>query len=468
MIGRIVRSWWGDFSKEELEKFALLATIFGLIIGVYWYLRPLKDAIFMSVVGKDYIPYAKYLSLIVVFPLVIIYSKLVDMFPRHRLFYAICTIYSIIGLGFALIMSHPTWGLADTVASTSRWWGWAWYVYVESFGSLVAALFWAFAADTTTPESAQRGYPLVIFGAQMGNIFGPAFAEWFLEYFTNSTMGPEGEISVEAARQNSLIMAGSVALAAVIIASIMLLVKYFMAVIPKEQLVGYHGSDEKESEPGFFEGLKILVTSPYLLGIFAIITFYEVIVTVLDFNFKTFVGTAYPDAHASAIYLASYGKWVGIVSLLSVVLGINKIQKLLGLDVSLALLPLIIAAAVMTFKGFPVLSMLFWIMVVSKAINYALNQPSMKQLYIPTSKDAKYKSQAFIEMYGSRGSKALGSYVNTWRKPLIDKLGPIVGLNTFVAYCTYVSLGIVGVWFFVALYLGRTFNKAVKERRTIC
>ena len=92
----------------------------------------------------------------------------------------------------------------------------------------------------------------------------------------------------------------------------------------------------------------------------------------------------------------------------------------------------------------------------------------MKQLYIPTSKDAKYKSQAFIEMYGSRGSKALGSYVNTWRKPLIDKLGPIVGLNMFVAYCTYVSLGIVGIWFFVALYLGRTFNKAVKERRTIC
>src|SRR5580698_6948869 len=104
MLGKFVRAWWGDFSKEELEKFAFLSLIFGFVIGVYWLLRPVKDSVFMAVVGSDYIPKAKFLSLIVVFPLVLIYSKLVDMFPRHRMFYALGTIYGILGLVFAYIM----------------------------------------------------------------------------------------------------------------------------------------------------------------------------------------------------------------------------------------------------------------------------------------------------------------------------------------------------------------------------
>src|SRR6516164_4706512 len=158
MLTKIAQWWWGDFQEGELKKFGLLSVIFGLIIGVYWFLRPLKDSVFSNVVGADYIPKAKILSLIVVFPLVLIYSKLVDMFPRQRMFYALCTIYGILALVFAFLMNHATLGLAAG-ARPDNWWGWAWYVYVESFGSLIVALFWAFAGDTTQPESAERGYP---------------------------------------------------------------------------------------------------------------------------------------------------------------------------------------------------------------------------------------------------------------------------------------------------------------------
>ena len=473
MLGRLVRAWWGDFSKEELEKFALLSLIFGLIIGVYWYLRPLKDSIFMAVVGENYIPKAKFLSLFIVFPLVLIYSKLVDIFPRQKMFYALCGIYSIIGLCFAFIMNHSTIGLSNAVASPDRWWGWAWYVFIESFGSLVVALFWAFATDITAPESAARGFPLVALGGQVGNILGPLGLSILFSRFAHFELGPEGELPLEAVQHSAFLHSISVAIASLLIASIILLVRYFMLIMPKDQLQGFqskeaHKHKHEEAEPGFFEGLKILISSPYLIGIFGIITFYEIIVTVLDFNFKTLVKAEFPDAHATTLYLASYGMWVGIASMLSILLGINKIQRVLGLGVSLALLPLMIAGAVLTFKSYPHLSMLFIIMVLSKAVNYALNQPSMKQLYIPTSKEAKYKSQAFIEMYGSRGSKAAGSSINLLRKPLMDQHGALAGLTMFITYCTYASLGIVAVWFFVALYLGRTFNKAIKEKHTIC
>src|SRR5690606_771053 len=51
--------------------------------------------------------------------------------------------------------------------------GYTWYLFVESFGSLVVALFWAFAADTTEPTQAKRGFPLVVAIGQFGGIFLP-------------------------------------------------------------------------------------------------------------------------------------------------------------------------------------------------------------------------------------------------------------------------------------------------------
>jgi AAA family ATP:ADP antiporter len=468
MLTKIARWWWGDFHEGELKKFGLLSLIFGLVIGVYWFLRPLKDSVFSSVVGADYIPRAKMLSLVVVFPLVLIYSKMVDMFPRQRMFYALCTIYGLLALVFAFCMNHADIGLASG-ARPDNWWGWGWYVYVESFGSLIVALFWAFTADTTKPDAAARGYPLVAFGGQIGNIVGPSALIFIMKYFAHIELTAEGEMPAGGAAQSAMVHAGAVVLAAVIMGMIMLLVKFFMSSIPKEQLVGYHAkSDHQESEPGFFEGLRLIFSSGYLIGIFAIISFYEIIVTVLDFNFKTLASAQFTVHHQLTEYLAYYGMMVGVVSMLSIILGINKIQRSLGLGASLALLPILIAVAVLTFKSYPIVSVLFWIMVFSKAVNYALNQPSMKQLYIPTSKDAKYKSQAFIEMYGSRGSKAMGSTVNLWRKTFMQKYGAIAGLEQFITMCTFASLGIIGIWLPVTFYLGRTFKKAVDEKRVVC
>jgi len=47
MLKRIATALWGNFeSPQEVKKFAFLASIFGLVIGVYWTLRPIKDSAF--------------------------------------------------------------------------------------------------------------------------------------------------------------------------------------------------------------------------------------------------------------------------------------------------------------------------------------------------------------------------------------------------------------------------------------
>ena len=176
-----IKTWWGTFTKPELKKFSLLGGIFSFTIGVYWLLRPIKDGVFNQYVGAQSIPMAKLVSLVVVIPLVILYSKLVDAFPRQRVFYALSVIYAVMALGLGLIMLHPDLGIhMATSQGHPLFWGrmvgWFAYSYVESFGSIMVALFWAFAADTTTPDAAKRGFPIITFGAQLGGIVGPLLA----------------------------------------------------------------------------------------------------------------------------------------------------------------------------------------------------------------------------------------------------------------------------------------------------
>jgi len=453
MLKRIAEALLGKFeSKEEVKKFVILGLLFGLIIGAYWALRPIKDSIFGAVVGIDYQPYAKFLSLFVIVPLVIGYGKLIDRFPRQRVFYILTAIYGAAALVFAYYFGHPEHGIAAGVADPSRVIGWLWYVYVESFGSLIVALFWAFSVDITSEESAKRGFPLISLFGQSGNIVGPLFLNAKRWGFAHS--GP------------------IVAIVGGLTFCMALVMWIFMSVMPKSQLQGYKAKDEQKEEaseePGFLEGLKLLLTKPYLMGIFLIITIYEIIVTVFDFHFKAMAKEAFPLEVDNAAYLTKYAVTTGIVATLCVLFGINNIQRKLGMTASLVLLPILVAVGVVGLKFNPALAVAFWIMVIAKAVNYALNQPTMKQLYIPTTKDTKYKSQAWIEMFGSRGSKAGGSAINAFRGIFKTKYGAAAGISAFLTMSSAISLSLVVAWLFVVVFVAKTYNKAVDEKRVVC
>ncbi len=461
MLKRLATALWGKFeSPEELKKFGFLAVIFGLIIGTYWTLRPMKDGIFNAIIGIDYQPYAKMLSVLVVFPLVILYGKLIDMFPRHKVFYVLIAIYASLAIILTYFLLSPEFGLLNTVKSPARILGWLWYVYVESFGSLIVALFWAFTTDTTLPDSAKRGFPIIALFGQIGNMVGPFFLNAKRLGFTPAVhwLGFTNSAPILAISAGIMVFTGFV---------FWLMIR----MVPKAQFASYGAPQEKskDEEPGFLEGLKLLVTQRYLLGIFMIVTIYEIIVTILDFHFKATAANLFFEESALSSYLSEYAVWTGLISMLCVLFGINNIQRKLGMKASLVLLPILMSFAVVIIKLNPGwLAMSFWIMVLSKAVNYALNQPTLKQLYIPTTKDTKYKSQAWIEMFGSRGSKAAGSGVNALRAPLKARYGAIGGVNAFLTIGALVSGGLVFVWLFAALYIASEYNKAIKENRVVC
>jgi len=95
-----------------------------------------------------------------------------------------------------------------------------------------------------------------------------------------------------------------------------------------------------------------------------------------------------------------------------------------------------------------------------KALNYAFNQPIKEQLYIPTSKDTKYKAKAWTEMFGSRGSKAAGSSINVWADAMTAE--------TFLLISSIASLGLIAVWVWAAMYVGRKHKEAIDNDSVVC
>ncbi|MFA5074490.1 MAG: Npt1/Npt2 family nucleotide transporter [Candidatus Babeliales bacterium] len=433
MLPKPLRFLWGDLSGEELKKFGFLAVIFFFIIGSYWLLRPLKDGIFASLVGLEYQPLAKILSVFVMIPLVFLYSKLVDLVEKHKLFYVICSFYGAGFLFVAYLLTHPTIGLANEVASSSRLLGWVSYVMIESMGSIIVALFWSFVASSTNPASAKRGFALIISGAQLGSILGPTIDRY----------------------AENLGLPLLTVIAAVGVFIVPILIMFFMTT---SSAVSTAVPEKEKPKTGMLEGLKLLVTRPYLLGVFAIATFYEVIGTIMDYQMKVLAKQAYPSKEAFTAFLGLFGQSANVLALVMALLGTSYLMRRFGLTFCLLTFPIAVGLVVSYVYINPMLWTVFASMIIVKGLSYALNNPSKEMMYIPTSKDVKFKSKSWIDMFGARSAKATGSAVNNTFAASIEAL---------MLYGTLIALGLVGVWIIAALFVGRSFNKLTKENRII-
>ncbi len=437
ILQKALRFIYGDFTSNEVKKFVSYGFLFFIIIGTYWLLRCAKDPIFNAFVGAESIWLAKIVSLLVIFPIVAGYSYLVDMFPRHRLFYAIAAIYIVLFVGIAFLMGSSVYGMGAPAANRWGLLGWFSYVMIESFGSLVVVLFYSFMADTTTPEAGKKAFFITATFGQVGAILG--------SYAT-------GVIA------RSLSVPQVLFAAAAAVALIPPMVAFIMWFIPKGEFAGYQakGGEAKKTKPGFVEGFKLFLSEPYLLGIFIWVSAFEVIATVFDLQFKVLIMREVGDNAAEfARWTSDFGVTVATLALISLLLGVGNIGRRLGLTLSLVILPILMAANAFVMFVSPVVQVAFWVMVASKGINYAFGQPSKEQLFIPTSREARYKSKAWVDSFGSRGSKAMGSLIKGFA-------------GGSAALLLGTAIGISAIWVVASLYLGKKATQAVANNEVVC
>jgi ATP:ADP antiporter, AAA family len=432
---------WGDLSKDELKKFGFLGVVFAVLVGTYWALRPMKNALFHELVDMSYLPVAKMMSVVVFSAIIILYGKISDYFQRTKLFFVICSFFSLLFALSGFAYSYPSMSSYLHIPFIpGNILGWISYIAIESFGGIsIAALFWGFVGSITKTNSAKKGFPLILLAGQVGSFSGATFVNKFIQVIGFSK---------------------TIYIISVVIMLAPVLVWFAMEAIPKELLLNDAKDDgsKNKKKAGLFEGIRLIFSHKYLMGVMVIATVYEVVGAIIDFQFQMLASKIY-STEALAAYNASFAQMNAFITLLLVLVGTGLFIRRLGVRLCLLGYPLMAGVAVALIFLKPTLGTFFVAMIAIKAFSYALNNPVKELLYLPTSHDVKFKAKGFIDALGQKAAKATGSTINA------SLIGG--GLSNLLTYGSLISMGIIGVWIVVAIGLGHRYDKLIKDGEII-
>jgi len=421
---------FSSLEAKDVKKFTLLSFAFAFVIGAYWIVRALKNVLMQQTVGVSSIPMAKKISVLVVIFLLIVYTKLIDKISTHKLFYIMSGFYIACFGVISYLFSCPE------IVAAHKWIGFASYSLIESFGSLMVALFWLLVSTSVDISSAKKGFAIIFASGQIGALLGLSLVSR-AEYFGIPLL---------------------IAVSALVISVIPFIIHKFVELVADEV-----DSDEKKKSvilkkrAGLFEGIKLLLTRPYVFGIFLIMMLYEIVVTIFDYQMQILADSHY-SATSYAAFNAFYGQLVTLIACGFAFFGTRFFINRLGFRFCLLLFPTIIACLVGLFYFVPSLWVALSCMVTIKAMSYGFNNPIKEIIYLPTSEQIKLRAKSWIEMFGNRSSKAGGATIN-------GALGSLS--NGFVEYAVVISLAAIGAWIIVAIFMGHRFTRLVKERKIV-
>jgi len=463
-IKQIARSLFDIDPSERLKIFFLSAAYFCIIAG-YTVAKELKDTVFNAIVGYEYIPKARIIAMLVLVPAILFYALLVDRIRRYQLLTYYSMFYGVMAIVFAFFLNHPSIGMANTAQSPYRLFGWLFYFFLEGFTPFVISVFWAFSNSITNQKSAKKNYGLLVAGSKLGGMLGATIG---LVVMVLNRLGPK---TLAKDIINHQVLLGCFGLFCLVVPVV---VYMLMKKVPGRYLHGYQAvyelekkrSKEEKTKTGMFAGLQMLIKYPYVLGIFAMLFFYEIINSVLSYHrvriAKMYATNLNEGAFSSsdmAFYLFGVVFCVHFIGLLISLLGTRTLLEFLGERWALILIPalnIILMFSLFVFYG-PTIFIVVSIM--GKSINYALGYPVREQLYIPTPKEIKFKAKSWNDAFGGKFGKTTGSFFND----LAQKASVAASSTIHIAFFAVISV----FWLIAAVLLGRKFDWAVKNNAVI-
>ncbi|MFA6527630.1 MAG: Npt1/Npt2 family nucleotide transporter [Candidatus Babeliales bacterium] len=454
-----MKMFFPNFIKKYLQtddytykKIIYLSLSYFFIIAAYSILRPLKGSIFLSMVGKEYLPMAKMINVLAMIPFMFLYSKLIDKLKRHQTAYFFLLIYAFFVIGFTYFLIHPTIGLANTQTHPWRILGWIYEFAMDMFQALIVGTFWGFVNSISTPSFANTRYSFIVAFARIGGMASPAISWFILERTSLAT---------------NIAIPGLTAASALLLLCAFYYIYRLIKEIPEKELHGYEAAYEVEQKreislkkPGVFEGLRLMVTEPYVLGIFGLVYSFEVINIIFDYQMEVLMSVELNNnLQQMSSFLFLYTGTFQALSFVFALLGTSKLLHVVGVQGCLIIMPAAVSLLALWFFFSPTLVSVFIIAVILRALNYGFNQPVREILYIPTVKDIQFKSKAWIDSFGRTFSKTSGSAINQY------------SITQSAQWClmfeSTVMFGISMVWLVIAYFVGRTHRRTISENKVI-
>lgn len=442
-----------DVRAGESTTALLLALNIFLVLSAYYLIKVVREPLILVGGGAEVKSYAAAGQALLLLMLVPVYGKLADRLPRRRLINAVTAFFVI-----CLVVFYV---LAQAGAAV----GIPFFLWAGIFNLMMVAQFWSFANDIYSREQGERLFPVVAFGASVGAVAGSAAAGRLIPLvgvqqlllIAAFLLGVAATISnLVDARERRRAEAGIPA-------------RFTTAAIPAatgEYQVETMGETTRVTvsiSPGAGSqrsGFSLVFGDRYLLAIALLILTLNWVNTTGEYILGSTVARAATAAveagQAGGLSVKEYiGRFYAdfffAVNLLGVVLQlfvVSRILKYLGVRAAVLFLPVLALMGYAALAFFPVLAVVRWVKTAENATDYSLQNTVRNVLFLPTSREQKYKAKQAIDGFFVRSGDVLSA--------LLVYIGT-ASLGFAVTDFAQVNLVLALVWVALAVVVGRLY-----------
>jgi len=415
-VGRGVERLVGsDVHPGEWHLVLLCFANLFLLLTAYYILKVIREPLILLGGGAVSRSYARGMQAGLLFLVVPAYSALANRVEPARL------VKWIFGM-FVLCLS-----LFFVLGNAGVPVGFAFFVWLGIFSTLSIAQFWSLANDIMTESEGKRLFPIIAAGGTIGGILGAQIAARAIEWLHPYQL---------------------MLMAAALLAGCMLLThKSHRTGLGHRERIPDGPMPERDERGGF----TLLLTDRYLLLIGLSVLFLNFVNTTGDFILAEMVNAKAQQLAVSArrhfigAFYGDFQTWVSTLTAFIQIVVVGRVFKKVGVGGALLFMPLIAVTGYGASAVLPLLTIVATVKVVENSTDYSLQNTIQQALFLPTSRDAKYKAKSAIDTFSVR----LGDLVSTG----LVFLGTQLHLSTLGFSVANVVAGLG--WISLAMHLRR-------------
>jgi AAA family ATP:ADP antiporter len=439
-----VLSLGADVRPGEGVSATLLAVNVFLLLSAYYTVRPLRSALLLPVeiplpggrimAGPEIQSYTGAILAGLFLFIIPLYSSFANRLDRMRLINAVTMFFVVTLIGFFFV---GRMGVYPTLVAV------AFFLWVGVFNLMIIAQFWSFANDLYSPEQGKRLFAIVGVGGSVGAIGGAYVVRTFIEQLGIMPM----------------MLLGSVQLLIALVLTNLIHTREERrprAVISKD--------DQPLSGGG---GFKLVLTHRYLLLIGLLTWAVQLVNTNGNYILNETLASAARAATAAGgtderqfigSFMADVDLWQNVLSTSIQFFLVSRIFKYLGVGGALFVLPIIATGGYGLFAFAPLLAIIRLTKITENATDYSLQNTVRRALFLPTSRDAKYKGLQTVETFFWRAGDMLSG---------VTTFVLVQWLAFSVRGFALANLAIVVVWLVLVVNLARENRRLMAQTETV-
>jgi AAA family ATP:ADP antiporter len=375
---------FGDVRAGEGPIVLLMALNVFLLLVAYYVLKTVREPLILASGGAELKSYAAAFQALTLIGYVPLYGWAASKLPRQRFLMAVVLFFvGCIQLFF----------LASRLGVPYI--GFVFFVWVGIFSLTTIAQFWSYANEIYSRPEGERLFPLIAVGSVAGAPLGAALAEHLFK------LGVRPFAMMQIA------------------AGLLLLHLGLYRVVNARVNAGAAKAEQEPMKEG--NGFAMVLQSRYLGLIALLLVFLNLVNTVGEYILGHAVVIA-ADAQVAAAsgfdkeafigqFYGNYFFWTNVATILIQAFIVSRVVKHLGMKGVLLAVPIVSLCAYSTAAAGAGLFALLYVKIAENSTDYSVNNTAKQMLWLPTSREEKYKAKQAIDTFFVRFGDMLAAGV---------------------------------------------------------